>query len=90
MDIALTSAGKLMHQWPQQSWYGESPEIMQTSRFAGQEMIAIQKSDDEPEIYELHYMGFAVSGFVGIVAAKDKAPAFAKKVLINLSEQILE
>jgi len=48
MEINLTSAGKIMHHSQQQEWHGESPDIMQISHFAGQEMIAIQNQMKNP------------------------------------------
>jgi hypothetical protein len=75
---------------PQQTWIGESPEIMQVARFAGQEMMAIQKSDDEPDVFELHYLGLVGSGFQSMAEAKDSAPAFAKEVLQYLSQMITD
>lgn len=90
MDIKYTAAGHLIFDVPQQVWHGESPEIMQVSRFAGQEMMAIQVSDDEPGIFELTFMGLTTSGFLTMEEAKSNAPAFAKKCLSRLVEMITD
>jgi len=90
MEIKISQAGKLMHESPQQKWHGDSPDIMQVSRFAGHEMMVIQKSDDEPDKYELHYMGYMITDLNGIEQAINDAPEFAKTVLRKLSDTILE
>jgi len=48
----------------------------------------VQKSDDEPNIYELHYMGFVATGFKGVETAKSNAPEFARKVLSRMSDLV--
>lgn len=88
MEIKVGPAGKLgLTQVAQQVWNGDDT-TMQISRFAGQEMMAIQKSGEEPEIYELHYLGFVADGFRGIEEAKSKAPEFAQRVLSRMSGMI--
>jgi len=89
MEIKVGPAGKIsLEQAPQQVWHGEEPDIMQISRFAGQEMMMIQKSDNEPDIYELHYMGFVATGFKGAEIAKSNALEFARKVLSRMADLI--
>ncbi len=90
MDIEISPAGSFNFDVPQQIWGDEENQIMQTSRYAGHEMVAIQKSDDEPDIFELHYLGLEVSGFSSISDAKFNAALFAKAVLIELSNLINE
>ena len=90
MDIEISSAGSFNFDVPQQSWSDETNQIMQTSRYAGQEMMAIQKSDNEPDIYELRYLGLEVSGFNSMSDAKLNAALFAKAVLVELSKLIIE
>ena len=53
-------------------------------------MMVIQKSDDEPHLYELHYLGFVALDFKGVDAAKSSAPDFARKVLNQLSAMIAD
>ena len=90
MMIKVGPDGKLgLQQIPQQKWKGDD-EQLQFSRFAGQEMMLSQKSDNKPEIYELNYLGFMATGFKGIEDAKLKAPGFAKKVLNRMSDMIAD
>lgn len=90
MDIQVGPVGKLMFSSPQQQWHGDTPEIMQISRFAGQEMMAIQKSDDEPTVFELSYLGFEASSFESMEEAKNNAPEFARMCLSRLAEMITD
>ena len=90
MEIEISSAGSFNFDVPQQIWHDETDQIMQTSRYAGHEMMAIQKSDDEPNVYDLHYLDLEVSGFTSIDDAKLYAPQFAKSVLGELSKLINE
>ncbi|WP_442447074.1 hypothetical protein [Pseudomonas sp. NCHU5208] len=66
---------------PQQVWYGSDPHLMQTARFAGQEMLAIT---DDAGAFDLDYMGHTAGGFPTIEAAKEAAPEFARAVLSRL------
>ena len=84
LKVLVASGGHFSLDAPQQKWRGEN-EIMQTSTFAGQEMMAIQKSDDEPHIYELCYLNFKATGFNGIEDAKKQAPDFAWAVLEKMT-----
>jgi len=89
IEIEVGPGGKVSLGAPQQKWFeGDSPEIMQMARFAGQEMMAIQKSDDEPGVFELHYLGLVGTGFHSMADAKDAAPAFAREVFAYLSQMI--
>lgn len=65
---------------PNWAWRGENPEIMQICLVSGQEMIVIQKSDEEPEMYELQYLDFQAC-YYGLEYAKAKAKVFAIAVL---------
>jgi len=80
-EIEIGAGGKILFQAPQQRWCGQSPDIMQIAKFAGQDMMVIQESDEAPSLYELHFLGFVATGFVGIESAKQSAPEFARKVL---------
>lgn len=75
---------------PQQSWIADEAQAMETAYFAGQEMIATQKSDSEPDVFELHYLGLFSSGFESMDHAKLSAPAFAQSVLDMLSQIITD
>jgi hypothetical protein len=89
MNITINSEGELrLNQTVQQKWNGKSSDILQLSRFAGQEMMCIQKSDEEPDIYELYYCGFMVGHFKSMEDAKIHAPAFAKEVLEKMISMI--
>lgn len=91
MDIALDVGGQmLIEHVSQQEWKGDSPEIMQVARFAGREMMVIQQSDETPDLYELQYLGFVTGNIKGIETAKSLAPEFAKKVLSQLSDMIID
>lgn len=70
---------------PQQVWYGDTPQVMQTARFAGQEMMAIT---DDAGAFELDYLGHIGSGFASIEDAKAAAPEFARAVLERLRNLI--
>lgn len=72
-----------IEQLPQQNWSGASPEIMQSAMFAGKEMIVIQMSDDEPDLFELQYLGFVCPNIRGMGTAKSKAAPFAATSIEN-------
>lgn len=88
IEIDISPAGKINLDAPQQNWYGREPEMIQYARFAGQEIMAIQKSDDEPEAFELHFLGLVGGGFQSMTEAKESAPAFAREVFTYLSQMI--
>ena len=90
MNIEMGPDGKLFLQYPQQEWKGDETDVMQASFFAGHLMKALQKSDEEPELFDLHYLGFQASGFLGIEQAKASAPDFALAVLKKMSELVLD
>ncbi|KVP39977.1 hypothetical protein [Burkholderia ubonensis] len=87
MDIELNGGGRVAFGAPQQRWHGQvgDESILQTARFAGQEMMAIT---DDAGGFELHYLNFKASGFPSMTAAKQAAPEFAKRVLSRLSDMI--
>ncbi|CAH7357063.1 hypothetical protein VCHA53O466_40178 [Vibrio chagasii] len=82
-DGEVTFAGQL-----QQSWKGSNPDVMLEAMFSGQKMTLIQKSDDEPNVYELHYLGFVCFDIDGIEHAKNAAPYFAERVLLKMANLI--
>jgi hypothetical protein len=89
MNILTSVSGKMnIEEVIQQKWIGFKPEIMQTAIFAGQELILVQKSDEEPNLYELHYLGFKVTDIEGVDNAKKQASEFTKKVLLKMTEII--
>ena len=59
---------------------------MQVCYVAGHEMMAIQKSDEQPHLYELLYLNFISDDYVGIEAAKKDARVFAVAVLKKTME----
>ena len=84
-DVEMSSSGEFNFKMPQQTWTGN--DAIQSSYFAGQQMI-IKKSDEQPDEYELHYLGLKVAGFEDIDDAKFNAPEFARSVFQILSEFI--
>jgi hypothetical protein len=48
----------------------------------------IKRSDEQPDDFELHYLGLKVSGFEVIDNAKFNAPEFARSVFQILHEFI--
>ncbi|HYD60520.1 MAG TPA: hypothetical protein VEC35_09210 [Noviherbaspirillum sp.] len=87
MRIELDGAGQVNFRAPQQQWFGDSPEVMQTASFAGHKMTAIT---DDNGAYDLHYLNFQAGGFKTIEDAKHAAPEFARKVLARMSEMIAD
>lgn len=71
---------------PQGVWSGENPEVRQTARLVGQEMVAL-KADSGA--FELHYLGLCTSGFDSMEHAKLSAPSFAQSVF-DMLRQIFE
>ena len=84
-EVEMSPSGELNFKIPQQTWSGN--DAVQISYFAGQQMI-LKRSENNPDIYELHYLGLMVSGFEGIEDAKFNAPEFARSILKILSEFI--
>ena len=84
-EVAMSPSGELNFKIPQQVWTGN--ESIQSSHFAGQQMI-LKQSDENPNLYELHYLGLMVSGFEEIEDAKFNAPEFARSVFPILGEFI--
>lgn len=84
-EIEMSSSGELNFKIPQQVWTGNN--AVQSSYFAGQQMF-IKKSDEEQELFELHYLGLQVSGFEDIDGAKFNAPEFARSVFQILGDFI--
>ena len=84
-EVEMSPSGELNFKIPPQAWSGN--EAVQISYFAGQQMI-MKRSENDPDRYELHYLGLMVSGFDNIEDAKFNAPEFALSVLRILSEFI--
>ena len=84
-EVEMGSTGELNFKIPQQEWTGN--DAIQSSYFAGQEMF-IKRSDEQPDEFELHYLGLKVSGFEVIDDAKFNAPEFARSVFQILCEFI--
>lgn len=70
---------------PQQVWIGDN--LMQTARFAGQDMMAVT---DDAGRFRLDYLGHLAEGFPSMESAKSAAPAFAKQVLERMITLIRE
>lgn len=84
-SINLHAGGQLQHRAKQQTRWGDTPDILQAAKFAGQEMLAIT---DDAGAFDLTYLGFEAKGFVTMDAAKAAAPEFARKVLARLASLI--
>ena len=84
-EVEMSSSAELNFTIPQQEWSGN--EKIQGSYFAGQQMF-LKRSEEQPDEFELHYLGLKVSGFEDIEDAKFNAPEFARSVLQILSEFI--
>jgi hypothetical protein len=84
-EVAMSSTGELKFKVPQQEWTGD--DAIQSSYFAGQEMF-IRHSNEQPDNFELHYLGLKVSGFEVIDDAKFNAPEFARSVFQILGDFI--
>ena len=84
-EVEMSPSGELNFKISQQVWTGN--DSIQTSHFAGQQMI-INRSGDDAEEYELHYLGLKVSGFGDIDDAKFNAPEFARSAFQILADFI--
>ena len=82
-EVELSYSGELKFKLPQQVWSGN--EAIQSGYFAGQQML-IKRSDEQPDVFELHYLGLKVSGFEDMDDAKFNAPEFARSVFQILAE----
>jgi hypothetical protein len=89
IEIELSDEGRAARSETQQVWFGQHPGVLQTAYFAGHEMRASQSSED-PDIYELYYLGLVAHGFPGIAEAMASGPAFAKEVFKYLDMMIDE
>ena len=84
-EVEMSPSGEFSFKIPQQIWNGN--DSIQTSHFAGQQMI-LTRSDENPGLYELHYLGLMVSGFENIEDAKFNAPEFARSTFQILTDFI--
>ncbi|MGT2457804.1 hypothetical protein ACU4GI_33420 [Cupriavidus basilensis] len=87
LQIAVSKAGKLTLQSPQQRWTGDEPAIMLSSLFAGQQMMAIT---DDAGAFRLTYLGFEAGGFTSVAMATEAAPDFVRAVLARMSAMIVD
>lgn len=85
MDILVREGSVFPLNRSQQVWFGDSPDVMQIARFAGQEMMAIT---DDAGSFELNYLGHIGRGFASMDDAKSAAPEFARAVLERLRNLI--
>nr|WP_228857489.1 hypothetical protein [Pseudomonas syringae]QOQ33534.1 hypothetical protein [Pseudomonas syringae pv. actinidiae] len=85
MEIKVREGSVFPLNRSQQVWYGDTPQVMQTARFAGQEMMAIT---NDAGAFELDYLGHIGSSFASIDEAKAAAPDFARLVLERLRNVI--
>lgn len=82
---------------PDMSFYGgnkepdwKGSETYQRKIISNQEMTVIQKSDEEPQLFQLFYMEMKSESFLGMQAAKDKSSEFALAVLNAMIENVNE
>ena len=88
MKVFVSKAGALKFNKKQQVWYGDDPDVMQQSTFAGHEMLLLQESDERRDHYILRYLGFDSEAILGIDSAKAMAAEFAKAVLAKMAESV--
>lgn len=86
LPLELSASGRVHFASPQQQWHGDN--VMQVARFAGQEMMAITM--DTRTGFRLSYLGFNLNGFVTMEQATHAAPGFAKRVLKELTDRVME
>ena len=84
-EVEMSPAGELSFKLPQQEWTGN--DAIQSAHFAGQQMV-ISRSESNPDLYELHYLGLKVGGFEEMEDAKFNAPEFARSVFQILGDFI--
>jgi len=53
MKVFVSKAGALKFNKKQQVWYGDDPDVMQQSTFAGHEMLLLQESYERRDHYIL-------------------------------------
>jgi hypothetical protein len=88
MNIEIHAGGKVTLGIPQQRWSDSdtiNPGLLETAKFAGQEMMAIT---DDAGGFQLLYLGFKAEGFKSMTLAKASAPEFARRVLARMAEMI--
>ena len=71
---------------PSHTWVGET-EVIKTATFGGQQMTAMQWSEDGSE-YALIYLGQTSTGYESLTQAQVAASSFAISVLAKMSESI--
>ena len=84
-EVEMSPSGELSFKLPQQEWTGN--DAIQSAHFAGQQMV-ISRSESNPDVYELHYLGLKVGGFEEMEDAKFNAPEFARSVFQILGDFI--
>jgi len=86
-EIEISQIGHHQFDAKQQEWTGD--ESMQSSYFAGQQMLLIKsRNKDEVVQFELHYLGLKVGGFTSETDAQFNAASFTKSVLFTLDDLI--
>lgn len=76
-----------VHSWDQRDWREDGQQIMASKFFAGQELIVLI-TDEEPEEYDISYLGLHSKPIVGYEKAKSLSEDFAKSVLRYMLEKI--
>ena len=84
--LEQSAGGRVNFGSPQQQWHGDN--VMQLALFAGQEMMAIMMEKEAG--FRLGYLGFNQHGFATMEQAKTAAPAFARGVLKELSDRVIQ
>ena len=100
MEIKLSKAGKIRFEdRTKRDWHASDPsqpDILQSSIFAGEQMIAYglegDDVDDDGRVvitapFTLSYFGFKAE-FNSMADAKENAPEFAREVLRRMLEMI--
>ena len=88
MIAGLNGHGSVIFDAPQQRWYPCDNPILQRCYVAGLEMMVIQKSDDEPHLFELSFANFRSRPFEGMTEAKAHASEFSRQVIVSIASMI--
>ena len=89
MNIDLDGGGKFIFEAAQQRWgsRNETKGVLEVAYFAGQELMVLK---DDAGGFRLRYLNFSTAGFDSMDAAKQAAPAFARRVLDRMRGMIAD
>ncbi|EMY6611123.1 hypothetical protein [Vibrio harveyi] len=87
--IKFSRTGNADKRNPQWRWVG--CDSMQMCVVSGAQLMVIRMSDEQPDLYELYYLGMQSNPIMGLEMAKKLAPRFVEVVfetLCGLREQL--